>query len=341
MGTVLGDDYHDGPSSSSSSSSKLQSSSLVSFISGGVGGAFSVLVGHPLDLVKVRIQTSTTNSSYISVSGMLANTIRTEGIRGLFRGVSAPLVTVVPVTALSFWGYDIGQQFVRSFNSSSSSNDQDGRAALSTIEICIAGAIAAIPTTFILAPTERIKCLLQVQNHQEGNNIRVLGGAGADSSSRKKYTGSFDCTRQVLKEGGVRSLYKGTTMTLIRGLPGTMAYFGMYEYSKREIMLLQNINPNTTEQLSLSAIIIAGGLAGMAYWSVGIPIVADVIKSRYQTAPPGRYIDYVHVYRSLINEKEGYAGLFKGYKPAVLRAIPASMARSLGMEATRKVLEFV
>lgn len=341
MSILDGNDHHDGSTSSSSSfSSKLQLSSLlISFISGGVGGAFSVLIGHPFDLIKVRIQT--TPSTTASITGMLCQTIRSEGIRGLFRGVSAPLVTVVPVTALSFWGYDVGQQLIHMYQRSSICEDQNDERSdrptttattLSTVEIGIAGAIAAIPTTFIIAPTERIKCLLQVQQ-----------------TKKKQYSGSVDCTKQVLKEGGLRSLYKGTIMTLIRGVPGSMAYFSMYEYSKREIMICQNnnINMNPTsssdeQKLSLVAIITAGGLAGMAYWSVGIPIIADVLKSRYQTAPPGRYTGYRQVYQTLVNEKPaGYAGLFKGYKPAIVRAIPASMARSLGMEITRKVLELV
>jgi solute carrier family 25 carnitine/acylcarnitine transporter 20/29 len=349
--TILdGNDHHDdGPSSSFSS--KLQTSSLlISFISGGVGGACSVLIGHPFDLIKVRIQTSTTTSATttnngVSITEMLYQTIRSEGIRGLFRGVSAPLVTVVPVTALSFWGYDIGQQLVHWYKNNNEHQLLLDRCApttsLSTVEIGIAGAIAAIPTTFIIAPTERIKCLLQVQQHQQ------------NTKKKQYYSGSLDCTKQVLKEGGIRSLYKGTTMTLIRGIPGTMAYFAMYEYSKREIILLQNntnfnndnSNPTSSsdqQELSLIAIIIAGGLAGMAYWSVGIPIIADVIKSRYQTAPLGTYNGYKHVYQTLIAEKPaGYTGLFKGYKPAIVRAIPASMARSLGMELTRKVLELV
>lgn len=366
------DHRHDGPASSSSFFSKLQSSSLlISLISGGVGGAFSVLIGHPFDLIKVHIQTITptttttttsTTNNVVSITGMLCQTIRSEGIRGLFRGVSAPLATVVPVTALSFWGFDVGQQLVHLYKNSSSSssssetNQDNGHAphtsttaTLSTVEIGIAGAIAAIPTTFIVAPTERIKCLLQVQQQQQQQQTK---------KKKQLYMGSYDCTKQVLKEGGIRSLYKGTIMTLIRGVPGTMAYFAIYEHSKREIMLLQknddnnnynDINPTCSSssssdehELSLVAIIIAGGLAGMAYWSVGIPIIADVIKSRYQTAPPGRYTGYRHVYQTLINEKPaGYTGLFKGYKPAIVRAIPASMARSLGMEITRKVLELV
>ncbi len=90
---------------------------------------------------------------------------------------------------------------------------------------------------------------------------------------------------------------------------------------------------------STFAILIAGGFAGIAYWAVGIPIIADVLKSRYQTAPIGKYPGgYVDVYRSLIRE-DGYAGLFKGFRPAMMRAIPASMARSIGMEVTRRILE--
>ena len=34
-----------------------------------------------------------------------------------------------------------------------------------------------------------------------------------------KYSGSLDCARQLLKEGGIRSLYRGTMATLLRGTP--------------------------------------------------------------------------------------------------------------------------
>jgi len=90
-------------------------SALKSFISGGVGGACCVLVGHPLDLVKVRMQTSGAATATTSVSGMLSNTLRKEGIRGLYRGVSAPLTAVSPMFAVSFWSYDIGQRVVKSY----------------------------------------------------------------------------------------------------------------------------------------------------------------------------------------------------------------------------------
>lgn len=54
----------------------------------------------------------------------------------------------------------------------------------------------------------------------------------------------------------------------------------MYEYLKK---LFAGDQPK--EKLSPGAILLAGGFAGIANWSVCIP--ADVLKSRLQTAPEG------------------------------------------------------
>jgi len=37
------------------------------------------------------------------------------------------------------------------------------------------------------------------------------------SSSTAKYAGPIDCTKQLYCEGGIRSIYKGTAATLMRG----------------------------------------------------------------------------------------------------------------------------
>lgn len=303
-------------------------SALKSFVSGGVGGACCVLVGHPLDLVKVRMQTGGAGgaSGFGGVVSMLSTTLRREGVRGLYRGVSAPLTAVSPMFAVSFWSYDIGQRMVKSYGQWGMTDEERARPyPLSMAEICAAGAISAIPTTAIMAPSERIKCLLQVQANE------------VEKGGKARYTGMLDCARQVMKEGGIASVYKGTVATLARDIPGTVAYFGMYEFAKKELMRLQGIDPDKG-QLSVTSVLAAGGLAGMACWTVGIP--ADVIKSRYQTAPEGKYSGLVDVYRALIKE-EGYAGLFRGIQPALIRAFPANAACFLGMEVSRKALGFM
>jgi solute carrier family 25 carnitine/acylcarnitine transporter 20/29 len=76
---------------------KKSLSSLRDFVAGGVGGVCAVLVGHPFDLVKVRLQTAE-KGVYSGAMDVVRKTITREGpIRGLYAGVSAPLVGVTPM----------------------------------------------------------------------------------------------------------------------------------------------------------------------------------------------------------------------------------------------------
>lgn len=82
---------------------KKSFSSLRDFAAGGVGGIFAVVVGHPFDLVKVRLQTAE-KGVYTGAMDVVRKTIAREGmVRGLYAGVSAPLVGVTPMFAVSFW----------------------------------------------------------------------------------------------------------------------------------------------------------------------------------------------------------------------------------------------
>jgi solute carrier family 25 carnitine/acylcarnitine transporter 20/29 len=79
--------------------SSLQS--LRALVAGGVGGLCAVVVGHPFDLVKVRLQTSE-KGVYTGAMDVVRKTIAKEGLaRGLYAGVSAPLVGVTPMCTVS------------------------------------------------------------------------------------------------------------------------------------------------------------------------------------------------------------------------------------------------
>ena len=54
----------------------------------------------------------------------------------------------------------------------------------------------------------------------------------------------------------------------------------------------------------------------MACW--GMAILPDNLKSRYQTAPEGKYRGFMDVYRAVVKE-EGYGALFTGFRPAMIR----------------------
>jgi len=69
---------------------------------GGFGGVCAVLVGHPFDLVKVRLQTAE-KGVYTGALDVVKNSLARDGFKGLYRGVSAPLIGVTPMFAVSFW----------------------------------------------------------------------------------------------------------------------------------------------------------------------------------------------------------------------------------------------
>jgi len=70
---------------------------LRSLAAGGFGGVCAVIVGHPFDLVKVRLQTAE-KGVYSSALDCLRKSIARDGLRrGLYAGVSAPLVGVTPM----------------------------------------------------------------------------------------------------------------------------------------------------------------------------------------------------------------------------------------------------
>ncbi|KAL4399469.1 carnitine transporter [Malassezia pachydermatis] len=287
-------------------------SSVKSFLSGGFGGVCAVLVGHPFDLIKTRLQTATPGT-YTGSMDVIRKTIAADGIKGLYRGMGPPLVGVTPIFALSFFSYDLGKKLVYAMTP----NRTDQHLTLS--ELGFAGFFSAIPTVMVAGPAERIKVLLQLQGQ---------------SSTGPKYNGPGDVVRQLYKEGGLRSIFKGTGGTLARDGPGSAAYFAAYELAKRYLTPPdsdpKNINILTT--------ITAGGLAGMANWALAIP--PDVIKSRYQGAPEGTYKSFMDCARKTV-AADGVGALFKGFGPAMARAFPANAAVFVGVEMSQSFMDML
>ncbi|PSS37600.1 hypothetical protein PHLCEN_2v527 [Hermanssonia centrifuga] len=282
--------------------------SIKSFISGGFGGVSAVLVGHPFDLTKTRLQTAAPGT-YTGAIDVVKKAVARDGVTGLYRGVVPPLVGVTPIFAVSFWAYDMSKALIYTATPNRTSKE------LSVAEYATAGFLSAIPSTLVTAPVERAKVLLQVQGQGQGG---------------PQYSGVFDVVKHLYKEGGIRSVYRGSIATVARDGPGSAAYFAAYEVTKG--MLTE---PGSTD-LNLGAVIFAGGMAGVAMWSIAIP--PDVIKSRIQSAPTGTYSGFVDCIRKTI-AADGITALWKGLGPAMARAFPANAATFLGVEASKKLMD--
>ncbi|KAJ2940421.1 hypothetical protein O0L34_g101 [Tuta absoluta] len=290
------------------------SSPIKYFLSGGFGGICTVLSGHPMDTIKVRLQTMPLPKPgeaplYRGTWDCFTKTIQKEGFRGLYKGMSAPLTGVAPIFAISFFGFGLGKRLIQK------NPDQ----ALTKPELFAAGAFSGIFTTSVMAPGERIKCLLQIQQASAGP---------------QKYAGMVDCAKQLYAEGGIKSIYKGSVATMMRDVPASGMYFMTYEWIKDVA-----VPADASNQMKMLITIFAGGCAGIANWVVGMP--ADVLKSRLQTAPEGTYPNGLKdVFRQLM-ANEGPLALYKGVTPVMIRAFPANAACFVGFEFAIKFLNWI
>lgn len=190
----------------------------------------------------------------------------------------------------------------------------------SVAQVSAAGFFSAIPMTIITAPFERVKIILQIQGQKQ-----------LAPGEKPRYSGGVDVVRQLMREGGIRSVYKGSIMTLARDGPGSAAYFATYETIKRRLTPKDEFGK--PGKLSLTAVMAAGGAAGVAMWIPVFPV--DTIKSRLQSAEGNLGI------MGTIRQIYGSGGLrafFPGMGPAMARAVPANAATFLGVELAHQAM---
>jgi solute carrier family 25 carnitine/acylcarnitine transporter 20/29 len=289
-----------------------QPSSLKSFLCGGVGGICLLLVGHPFDTIKVRLQTMEVVAGkppqYKGMMDCASQIIKAEGPRGLYKGMAAPLAGVAPMYALCFMGYGVGKQIF------CDDDAFDSLKPIHVLQIALAGGFSTFFTTPILGPGERLKTVLQVQ--------------GSPAYTGVRYNGYKDLITGLYREGGIRSIFRGSGITCARDGVGAGCSFAVYEYLKK------TWTPRGENSPGLLVTICAGGFAGCANWTAALPL--DVVKSKIQIAPQG-HSGAVQVARDIV-VKEGINGLAKGYIPLITRAFPAQAACFLGFETASKVL---
>eukprot|EP01133_Synstelium_polycarpum_P001100 gene1100-1250_t len=265
-------------------------------IAGTIAGAACLFTGHPFDTIRVRLQTSTTP---IGIMECLTNTVQKEGAMALYKGVTSPLVGMMFETAVLFAGYGQMKNLLQT----------DPNVPLTLPQSSLAGAGAGLCASFVLTPVELIKCRLQIQ-----------------TTGPQKYSGSFDCLKKIFMERGIRGLYQGFGPTMLREVPGNMAFFGVYEGLKRHFK-----KTTGTEDLAIKYLIISGGLGGIAYWSILYPV--DVAKSKIQISENGASLPAT---LKKIYQDNGVRGLYRGYIPTALRAFPANAAMFRSIQPSTK-----
>ena len=188
------------------------------------------------------------------------------------------------------------------------------------LNIALTGGIAGAAQSFVCSPMELIKLRLQVQT-----NPTDIFHWHATTGNGRLYHDPWDAFKKILKHGGIKELFKGLELTLLREIPAFSAYFCTYEYSSRLIINLRG-NGMTFDDLSPLSLCLAGGMSGIAAWVITYPV--DVVKSRVQV--DGMYDT---VYNSIWDccikssqEPEGYRVFLKGLFSTVVRGFVVNAA---------------
>lgn len=276
------------------------------FVAGGFGGMAGVISGHPLDTLRIRLQQPPVgcgDGGKASATRLLRNIVASEGPSALYRGMTAPLASVAFQNAVVFQVYAV---LSRAFDSSSSSNSSRSDPP-SYRSVALAGVGTGALQSLMLSPVELVKIRLQLQMTGSQHRRAVRGGPMSMAGS-------------ILRREGIRGIYRGLSITVLRDAPAHGVYFWTYEYTREKL----HPGCRRTGEETLGTMLFAGGLAGVASWVCCYP--PDVIKSRLQGQsqshkdfPPPKYSGIADCFRKSIQE-EGYGVLWRGLGTAVTRA---------------------
>jgi len=294
---------------------------------GSVAGMVSKVLEHPFDLTKVRLQAQVLDAAarFRGPIDCLTQTFKNEGVRGLYRGLPAPIVGAMAENASLFLAYGELQNAVRWVNGVPISRE------LSLPQLAIAAGGAGAITSFLLTPIELIKCKMQVQ---------MLVGAPAVSStsaaaSLRALPGPLAIIGNVVRMTGLRGLWLGHTGTLIRETGGSAAWFSTKEFvASLLIARRSSASPlakgKAKRELAAWESALSGACAGGAYNLALFP--ADTIKSTMQTEAELRpaSVSSSQASRSFwgvgreMYKAQGIRGLYAGCGITVARSIPSS-----------------
>lgn len=266
-------------------------------INASIAGIVGVSCVFPLDLAKTRWQNTPSAicgapRMYNSYFDCFVKTLKSEGIRGMYRGSSVNLLLITPEKAIKLVAND-GFRFLL--------KAKDG--SLPVYRQVFAGAAAGMCQIVITTPMELLKISLQ----DSGRIAQQLKSDGGNATAAKAPTAT-QIALKVFKEKGFFGFYKGGAATLTRDVFFSAMYFPLFAFfnSKGKVDPVTNKTPFYHTFAS-------GILAGSIGAYVATPL--DVIKTRIQTTnkAPGE-ISYNGIFDCAVKmfKLESKSAFFKG-----------------------------
>ncbi|XP_033115911.1 mitochondrial basic amino acids transporter-like [Anneissia japonica] len=186
------------------------------FIAGSISGLVCTSFICPLDLAKIRLQMQGIGTKQVAQSQKhyknslqaIYKIFKSDGLQGCYRGIGINLIRDIPSTGLYFCADHYLSSLIASYT--------PGNKA-STVWLFFAGGLAGSLSWLSIYPLDVIKSRWQAD------------GVG----HMRLYSSYLDCLLQCTRKEGWSILFKGVTVTMLRGIPVNGAIFVVYKYVKQ------------------------------------------------------------------------------------------------------------
>jgi dicarboxylate transporter 10 len=268
---------------------------------GGLASMTGTLATHPLDTIKVLLQTQ--RHKQFGFLGMTVNIVRTNGIYSLYNGLSAALLMSGTYSTVRFASYEILKEYIlnreRAKWSDSKTDVTLQNHALSFYQkILIAGMSGALGAA--------------VGTPADICNIRMQNDCRLPPDKRRNYKNCFEALNRIIKTEGASSLYIGFNVAIARAVLTTIGQLAFYDEFKERLLKTQHFTDNIFTHFTASM--------GAGLIATLITMPTDVIKTLLMSAKPGELKGIIHAATLLL--KIDKLGLFKGFWPRYIRLGP-------------------
>jgi len=259
-------------------------SPLKAILAGGIAGGIEISITYPTEYAKTIMQLYEKESHKGPIQ-VVRDTIKTNGITGIYRGLTCLLCFSIPKAAVRFSGYETVKGFL-----------QDEKGKMSTSANLLAGlAAGCIEAIVVVTPMETIKVKLI---HDQ-------------LSPKPNYRGFIHGTMSIAQQQGLKGCYKGLIPTILKQGSNQMIRFAVfYELQKRML------GDDPTKKFSVMQSMFAGGVAGAASVFGNTPV--DVVKTRMQGLDSHKYNGVIDCVKQIM-KNEGLKGFYKGTTPRLGR----------------------
>ncbi|KAM5488571.1 hypothetical protein McanCB56680_000454 [Microsporum canis] len=204
----------------------------------------------------------------------------------------------------------------------------------------LAGGMAGVVSRTATAPFDRLKVYLIAQTHTgsvQGAAVNAVK-AGAPVKAVGWMTWPIvEATKELWRAGGIRSLFAGNGLNVVKVMPESAIKFGAYEASKRFFASLEG-HGDTKNLLPISQFL-SGGIGGMISQCCVYPL--DTLKFRMQceTVQGGLHGNQlIYSTASKMWQTNGISGYFRGLPLGLLGMFPFAAIDLMTFEYLKSTL---